>query len=431
VAVAALAANPIFFQSALTHNPDLPMTLGIALASLGFLHLLAEGPPPRWAAWAAWLGAAWALLAKGLLVLVLVALALGLRAFWRRPLPAGRNEVAAAVVAAVAAGWWWVAVALREPEALVAQFLGDQVAEKAVLDPGTTAGALAALFGYVALGFVPLLLAAIPLRGLARPRLSPGVVFLGAWAVLVPVIFALGAFHPARYVLPALPALGAIAALACDGVGAEEVARRAGRAVRVLLFMTLCVAVVAAGVVYGGASGPAAIGALAVGAGVMAALWWLAGRGRVTVALPLMALWLPVTVLLTYPAARVIAFPAAADFGVAAVRASGLPTDRVVIFGKWRFLDRVGLRAPPIEGYRYADRYREDMLPGAGLVLTIDADDAARLAAAGWQVRAETGAPEGFSLAELWTAVRERDIAGLRAARGETIYIATPSGSGS
>jgi 4-amino-4-deoxy-L-arabinose transferase-like glycosyltransferase len=425
VAVAALAANPIFFQGALTHNPDIPMVLGIALASVGFLRLLEDEAPPRWAAWAAWMGVAWAFLAKGLLVLLLVALAIGLRAFWRRPLLAGRNEGVVITVAVIAAGWWWVVVALREPDALVAQFLGDQVAGKAVFDAGAVAGAFGWFVGYVVLGFLPMLLAAFPWRGLSRPRLSPGVAFLAGWVAMVPVILAFGIYHPGRYMLPALPAMAVLIGLAFDRLSAEEMARRAGRAVRVLLAVTLAVVVVGAAVVYGGASVLAAFWALGGGLAVVVLIWWLAGRGRAWVALPLMALWLPVTVLLTYPAARVIAFPAAADHGVEAVRASGLPTDRVVIFGKWRFLDRVGLRAPPIEGYRYSNPFREDMLEGAEMVLTIDPRHAERLRALGWEVREETGAPEAFGAGDLWAAIRARDIAGLREAFGEKIYTAT------
>jgi 4-amino-4-deoxy-L-arabinose transferase-like glycosyltransferase len=425
VAVAALAANPIFFQGALTHIPDMPLVLGIALASVGFLRLLEDEDPPRWAAWAAWMGVAWAFLAKGLLVLLLAALAMALRAFWRRPLVAGRNELAAIVAALIAAAWWWIVVALREPKALLAQFLGDQVAGKAAFDPGGTTAALAWFLGYLVLGFLPILLAALPWRGLARPRLSKGVVFLAAWAGLVPIVFAFGIYHPARYMLPALPALAALIGLVFDGLGPDEIARRAGRAVRVLLALTLAVVAVGAAIVFGGASILAALAALVGGLVVAAAVWWLAGRGRVWLALPLLAVWLPVTVLLTYPAARVIAFPAAADHGVDAVRASGLPTDKVVIFGKWRFLDRVGLRAPPIEGYRYDNAFREDMLEGAEMVLSIDPRHAERLEAVGWEVREETGAPEAFGAGDLWAAIRARDIAGLREAYGEKIYIAT------
>jgi hypothetical protein len=338
---------------------------------------------------------------------------------------AGRNELVAILVALVAAGWWWVAVAIREPDALVAQFLGDQVGEKAAFDPVGVAGAFVWFIGFMALGFLPILLATFPWRGLGRPRFSRGQVFLAAWAGLVPVVFAFGVFHPARYMLPALPALAVLIGLAFDGLDPPEIAKRAGRAVRMLLLITLVVVVVTAAIVYGGASVLSAVGALAGGAAVAALLWWLAGRGRVWLALPLLVVWLPVTVLLTWPAARVIAFPAAADHGVEAVRASGLTTDKVVIFGKWRFLDRVGLRAPPIEGYRFSSPFREDMLEGADMVLTIDAEHAERLRALGWDVRVETGAPEGFGAGDLWAAIRARDIAGLREAFGEKIYIAT------
>ena len=47
------------------------------------------------------------------------------------------------------------------------------------------------------------------------------------------------------------------------------------------------------------------------------------------------------------------------------------------------------------------------------------------LQALGWTVREERGAPEGYPEEELWRAIRERDIAGFRAAYGEPIFIAT------
>jgi 4-amino-4-deoxy-L-arabinose transferase-like glycosyltransferase len=428
-AVAALASNILFFQGALTHNPDMPMVLGMTLAMLGFVRLLSDDDPPAWAPWAAWLGVAWAFLAKGMLVLLLVALALGLRATYRRLHVAGRNEIAAIVVAVVASGWWWVVVAFREPEALVSQFFGDQVGRKALFDPLAAVEAFAGLAAFLVIGFLPVLIASLPWRGLRRPPLSPGVVLLGTWAALITVLFSFGIYQPARYLLPALPGVAAIVGLALSPLGEEALARRGGRAVRILLALTLAVVVVSATIVYGGASVLAAFGTLAGGLAVIAGLWWLAGRGRSWIALPLMAVWLPVTLLLTWPAARVIAFPAAADFGVAAVEESGLPTDEVVIFGRWRFLDRVGLRAPPIEGYRFALKFDEAMLEGAGLVLTDDLPVAERLEAMGWTVRVESGAPEAFGAGDLWAAIVARDIAGLRATFGEKLYIATAPGA--
>jgi 4-amino-4-deoxy-L-arabinose transferase-like glycosyltransferase len=424
-ALAALAANLTFIQGALTHNPDMPMVLGITVAMLGLVRLVAEDDPPGWAAWAAWLGSAWAFLAKGMLVFLLVALALGLRWAYGRLRRPTRSEIAAIAAAVILSGWWWVVVAFREPEALVAQFLGDQFAEKAVFDPLDAARAFARFAALIVLGFLPFVLAAFPWRRLHRPSLAPGVVLLGAWAVLIVVLFSFGNHHPARYLLPALPGVAAILGLAFSGLPPDEFARRGGRALRLLLPLTVLVVLLSGAIVYGGASVLAALGSLAAGLALVAALWWLAGRGRVWIVLPLLALWLPLTLFATLPAARLIAFPAAADHGLAAVRASGLPTDQVVIFGKWRFLDRVGLRAPPIEGYRYANAFREEVLDGAGLVLTIDPDHAETLAALGWSVRSETGAPADFGAGDLWAAIRARDIAGLRERFGERIYIAT------
>jgi 4-amino-4-deoxy-L-arabinose transferase-like glycosyltransferase len=425
VALAALASNLLFFQGALTHNPDMPMVFGITIAMLGFVRLVSDDDPPAWAPWAAWLGVAWAFLAKGMLVFLLAGLALGLRAAYGRLRLRGRSEIAAIVVAVLVSGWWWVVVAFREPEALVSQFFGDQVGRKAVFDPLAAVEALATLGAFMVLGFLPILLASLPWRGLVRPRLAPGVVLLGSWAVLITVLFSFGIYQPARYLLPALPGVAAIVGLAFSAVGEEELARRAGRSVRILLGLTLLVVLFAAAIVYGGASIVSALGALALGLGAIAAAWWVAGRGRAWIALPLLALWFPATLLLTWPAARVIAFPAAADHGVAAVRDSGLSTDQVVIFGKWRFLDRVGLRVPPIEGYRYSNTFRDDMLDGAQMVLSIDPRHGERLAAKGWEVRVETGAPEAFDAGDLWDAIRDRDIAGLRERFGEKIYIAT------
>jgi hypothetical protein len=224
--------------------------------------------------------------------------------------------------------------------------------------------------------------------------------------------------------------VAAIIGLAFSALTEEELARRAGRAMRLLLPITVLVALLSAAIVYGGASVLAALGTLVAGLALAAALWWLAGRGRLWIALPLLALWLPLTLLTTLPAARVIAFPAASDFGVEAVRQSGLATDEVVIFSEWRALDRVGLRAPPISGYRFSLEFDEAMLDGAGLVLSDEPEDAARLEALGWTVRTEIGSPEGFDLEELWDAIRTRDIAGLRAAYGERVHIATPPADG-
>jgi 4-amino-4-deoxy-L-arabinose transferase-like glycosyltransferase len=425
VAVTALASNILFYRGALTHNPDMPMVFGITVAMLGFVRLVSDDRPPAWAPWAAWLGVAWAFLAKGMLVLLLVALVLGLRAAWGRLRSAGRNELAAVAVAVLASGWWWVVVAFRESAALMQQFFGDQVGRKAVFDPLGAVEALAGLAAFMVLGFLPILLASFPLRRLGLPRLSPGVVLLGAWAGLITVLFSFGIYHPPRYLLPALPGVAAIVGLAFSALGPEDISRRAGRAVRILLVPTLAVVLVTVAIVFGGGSLIAALGALVAGLALLAAIWWLAGRGRTWIVLPLLALWFPLTVLTTWPAARILAFPAAADFAVAAVKESGLPTEEVVIFAKWRFLDRVGLRAPPIEGYRYSDRFREDMLEGARMVLSIDPRHAERLSGLGWEIRVETGAPEGFGASDLWQAIRSRDIAGLRETFGEKVYIAT------
>lgn len=426
VAVAALGSNLLFFRGVLTHNPDIPMVLGMTVALVGFVRLLCEDRPPAWVAFAAWLGIAWAFLAKGLLSLVLVALALGLRSLYGR-LRLSRTEIAAIALAVLSVGWWYVAVALREPGLVFAQFFGDQVADKATL--GTEAlGALGYFAGYLALGFLPVLIAALPLRpgGLGRPR--PAVVFLLAWTALVVVIFSFSNYRVPRYLLPALPAVAALIGLAMSALDAEALARRAGRAVRILLPLPVAVVGASAMIVYAGGTVLAALGTVAAGLAVLALLWWLAGTRRPSVALALLTAVLPVAVILFLPAYRTAGYPAAADLGARAVEEAGLAPGEVYVLERWHLIERIGLGHPPLEEYLFSNRIEPALLARARMVLTIYPYHAEALRRLGWEVREARGAPEGFPAEAFWRAIRTRDIDGLRAAYGEPIFIATPPG---
>jgi len=429
VAVAALASNLLFYRAALTHNPDIPQVLGIALALVGFVRLADEDRPPVWAPYAAWLGIAWAFMAKGLLALVLVGLALALRASYGRLRPS-RHEIAAIVLAVVSVGWWYLAVALRQPDALVRQFLGDQVTEKAMLG-AENIGALGYFAGFLALGFLPILIAAVPFRPKGIHRPSPGVLLLMLWALVIVVIFSFSNYRVARYLLPALPGVAALIGLWMGGLGGEDLARRVRRAVRLLLALSLVVVGLTAMIVYAGSTILAAVAGVVAGLAMIAALWWLAGTGRPTAALALLTVTLPLTVILFLPAYRVAGYPAAADHGVQAIEEAGLSTDRVYVLRRWHLMERIGLQVPPVEGFLYSSDIDPDLLAQAGMTLTIYPEIADELRARGWTVREERGAPEGFSADAFWRAIRERDIAGLRAAYGEPLYIATPPESGS
>ncbi len=423
VAVAALGSNLLFFRGALTHNPDIPMVLGMTLALVGFVRLVSEDDPPAWAGYAAWLGVAWAFMAKGLLALVLVALALAMRAIARRIRPTG-HEIAAIVLALLSVGWWYVAVALREPGALVAQFFGDQVTEKAMVG-AEVFGALGYFAGFLVVGFLPILIAAapFPLRALRRP--PPAVLLLALWALIVVVIFSFSNYRVARYLLPALPAVAALIGLGLGNLTGEALARRAGRAVRVLLVLTVVAVAATAAIVYAGSTILAALGTLLGGLAAVAGMWWLAGTRRPSVALALLTVVLPVTVILFLPAYRVAGYPSAAEHGAWAIEEAGLTPDAVYVLERWHLMERIGLQVPPMEDFMFSNEIDPELLGQAKMVLTIYPRQADALRALGWTVREERGAPEGYPDEELWRAIRERDIAGLRSAYGEPIFIAT------
>lgn len=423
VAVAALGSNLVFFRGALTHNPDIPMVLGMTLALVGFVRILTDDRPPAWALFAAWLGIAWAFMAKGLLSVVLVALALGFRALHGR-LRVSRPEIAAIVLAVLAAGWWYAAVAWREPGLVFAQFFGDQVTDKATLG-AETFGALGYFAGFLALGFLPILIAALPVRPRGFGRPPPAVAFLIAWAVVVVVIFSFSNYRVPRYLMPALPAIAALIGLGMGAIDGETLARRAGRAVRVLLPLTVAVVGVTAMIVYAGSTVLAALGTVGAGLAVVVLIWWLAGTRQPSVALALLTAVLPVTVVLFLPAYRTAGYPAAADHGAWAVEEAGLTPGEVYVLERWHLIERIGLRHPPLEDYLFSIRIEPELLDRARMVLTIYPYHAEALRALGWEVREARGAPEGFPAEAFWQAIRSRDIDGLRAAYGEPIFIAT------
>lgn len=427
VAVAALAANPLLFRATLTHIPDIPMMLGLTMALVGFARILSardgEEVPP-WAFYLAWIGIAWAFFAKGLLAFVLLALSLLLRLPGRGVRRPGGHETAAIVLALLLGGWWYAVVAIREPELLVQQFLGDQVTRKTTLDLGQIASTFAENAIDLVQGFFAILIAAIPFSFAAvrrRPRRE--VLYLILWCVVIVVLFSFGSHRTERYMLPAMPALAALIGLGFSGLTGEEIARRAGRTVRILLPVVGLVGLLAAGVVYAGGT---VLGALAVLAGFalgLWALWRLAGVGRPAVALVLFAL-LPVgTVLSVFPAYRHMGVPSITDLAVAGIEASGARPEEVVVVRRWQLVERIGLRHPPIEAYRYIRRPDPAVLADARVVLTTDPESVAELAELGFQMTETVAAPGEYPFGDLVDAILARDLGALRERWGERLWI--------
>jgi 4-amino-4-deoxy-L-arabinose transferase-like glycosyltransferase len=430
VAVAALAANLHIFRAALTHIPDMPQMLGLTMALVGFARILSaregEAVPP-WACYLAWIGIAVAFFAKGLLALALVALALAMRlpGGLRRP---GRHEAAAVVIAVVIGGWWYALMAVREPALLVQQFLGDQVTGKATLALAKVADTFVRNVVDLVAGFFPILIAAIPFSVAAlrrRPRRE--VLFLILWCAVVVVVFSFGQERTERYMLPAMPALAALIGLGFSRLTGEEIARRAGRAVRILLPVIGVVGLLTASVVYAGGTVASALAVLAGVAAALWALWRLAGVRRPGVSLTLLAILPAAALLSAFPAYDHLGVPSTTDLSVAAIDRAGVRPDEVVILRRWQLVERVGLRHPPIEDYRFARGADPEVIGDARLVITTDARMLPELEALGFAMVEEIGAPGGFPFGDVLAAIRARDFGPLRAEWGERIWIGTRS----
>jgi 4-amino-4-deoxy-L-arabinose transferase-like glycosyltransferase len=433
VAVAALAANLHFFRAALTHIPDMPQMLGLTLALAGFARIIAarEGEEvPTWAWYAAWLGIGFAFFAKGLLALVLLALSLLVRLAGRGLRRPTGHEWAAILIAAMIGGWWYAAVAVREPALLVEQFLGDQVTGKASFDPVRIVDTFVKNVIDLVQGFFPILIAAIPfgvaaLGTAVRRRPRREVVYLILWCALVVVVFSFGNHRTERYMLPGMPALAALIGLGFSSLTGTEIARRAGRTVRILLPVIAVIGLLTAGVVYAGETVVAA-GAVVLGfAAAIWAVWRLAGLGRPGLSLGLLAILPVATVLSLFPAYGYIGAPSMTDLSVAAIGEAGVRPDEVVIVGRWQLVERIGLRLGPIEDYRFTRRPDPDRIGDARLVITSDPEVLPALEALGFVLREERGAPGGFPFDDLAAAIVARDLATLRATWGERFWIGT------
>lgn len=422
-AVTALASNLLFFRSALIHNPDIPMTLGLTLALVGAVCAFSSQPQRLWVPAAIWFGLAWAFLAKGLLSVVLAVLIVGTRVAVHGRARPRAAEVALAGLAAIVAFWWHAAVAIEDPAALWSQFVGDQVGDRGETDPSRWAVGLIHNAGYLLLGFAPALAVLVALPGMRRPRPGPAAGLLVVWVLIVLTVFAFSDYHSERYILPALPAAAALLGRAASGFDPDALAVRAGRSARLFLFVPLGLGLVSAAIL-SAVSYPAAAAAGLASAGAGGLAWRLAGRRRLLPSLVVLAALLPLSVLAAWPAWRTLGQPAGADIAAAEIEAAGVPNDRVAVLLRWQLLERIGLRSPPIEAYRFALSADPDVLDGVEIAVAVHGHVAADLEAQGWLVEMHRGAPYGYALAHLVDAVIRRDITGFRDRFGETVYVA-------
>lgn len=427
IAVAALAGNLIFFQSALTTIPDIPMLIGLVVAMIGAVALLQDAPP-RWSYYALWFGVDFAILSKGMFALGILAITHALRLVRGVSRPSV-HEIAAIAIAIPLSASWYIATYTAMPEAFVAQFLGDQITGKAQFSPLHALDFLSQNVFDLLLGFVPflLLLPVAPLRRLVA-RARPEIMFLWLVLLYVVVLFAFGHFRSERYMLPAMPALAVLLGLVLSQAEPGNLARSMRRVARLLLIFPAILVTLSAGVLYAavGVLPALAMLALALIGGIL--LWHMVRGENFSRALVLLAVIPSWSVLTVYPGYRFLGVPSESDLAIARIEAKGLQNKDVLILSRFQLIERIGLNHPPLQDFRFALEPTGKALAGAKLVIAARPEDRAFLESRGYAIETVHAPPGAFPFSALVAAIRTRDLDSLRQHYGDEMFFATPPG---
>ncbi|MFC5066789.1 ArnT family glycosyltransferase [Flaviflagellibacter deserti] len=372
-ALALTAGNPFFIRATVNSIPDIPLTVFLMLATLGFVRIFtSDGQAvPRWAPWAGWIGIALAVQAKGLLPVLLVGIVLVHASFFDRsrlrhvlsPLP-----ILAALAIVLS---WFALVAWTYPNEFTREFFGDQVTEKVSISPWRWLIALAGYSGVCIGSF----LAFFPFLGLLRrrgeqSRPRPVVLMLMVWSLAVPVLFSFAGFVDPRYLMPILPVIAVLLALGLSAVEPERFARYSNRGIiAVAAVLTLVVAL--------GMAVEAQLSSLAGGLllglfGLALIAGYLLSACRRAETVPhLLAIGPLLLVILLYPPLRLIAQP---DLGrpiAERIASSGIAADRVFFIGTYLEAMTTRLHLGRADPFRQVEELPSD-LTSPCLVATSD-----------------------------------------------------------
>ncbi|CAG0957624.1 MAG: phospholipid carrier-dependent glycosyltransferase [Rhizobiaceae bacterium] len=243
LATALLAGNVVYVRSSMAAIPDLPLTLFVLVATIGFAGLLFRDDRLTMYGWMAYGGISLAVLTKGLLPLALLFWSVAF-AFLSAEVGKRRQRLirpAPIVISLFAAASWFAYQAFQDGQALESEFLEDQITTKLVLSfSGSVRSLLASLTGLALPNILCLLALAYAWATLGpRPSIratgAAGSYLLG-WILLVVGIFLFSGSPSQRYSLPALPqtsVLLAVALLSVDGPLVRRFVRVAYRLVLV------------------------------------------------------------------------------------------------------------------------------------------------------------------------------------------------------
>lgn len=432
IAPVTVAGHGIFFTTATQHIPDMPLVLGLSLALWGAIRVLREDAPGGWDWAALWLGLAFAVLAKGLLPLLLAFLVLGVLAWPHRTgAPEDHRGLGAGIgwgcAAAVIASSWFVWVGVTYPDELMRDFMGDQVTGKAGFDPWQVLKGIGKTLSDLVLPALPVLTALLLARwrhrsAAADPGPRRAEVLLWLWCGAVVVVFAFSTQLYERYILPALPASAALLALRAARLGSEPLARAVRRAVRIWLWMPVLAALLAALIAWRfGAEG---LALLTLGATVLlgGALW--RGAARFPLALVALAAVAPLTEMARLPIFAAVIQPTAGQIA-RSVEAPDPGTGHRLVLDDPKLVDEIGLLTRGLTRMQFRDGYDPVRDADATIVYFLQPVHFEPLQAAGFTVTDHAILRDlELTLPEIMEAFGHGQRTRLAADHGETFFVA-------
>lgn len=432
IAPATVAVHGIFFTTATQHIPDMPLVLGLSMALWGAVRLLRADHPGGWAWAALWLGLAYAVLAKGLLPLLLACLVLGMLA---RPQTAGTQRPQGALGAAI--GWgcfatgiasaWFVWVGVTYPGELMRDFIGDQVTGKAGFDPWQVLEGIGKTASDLMLPALPVMTALLLARWRHRravadqgPRRAETLLWL--WCGLVVIVFAFSTQLYERYILPALPAFAALMALWASWLKTGALAWGVRCAVRIWLWLPVLASLLGALIAW--RFGSHGLALLTLGATLLlgCALW--RGAAQFPLALVALAAVAPLTELARLPVFAAIVQPSAGQIA-RSVEAHDPGAEHRLVLDDPKLVDEIGLLTGGLTRLQFRDGFDPVRDLEVTIIYFMQPVHLGPLQASGFRVTDHAILRDlDLKLPEIMEALAHGQRMRLAADHGETLFVA-------
>ncbi len=438
--VALLVSNDELHSASMRATPDILLCLGVTLGLYGFARALFGETRRGRDLFLGYGGVGFAVAAKGMLGLALLAYVFVAAAFMGRRGGSGPRRLVhapAMLLGLLLAALWFVLVVGAHGLAAVQGFFTDQVGSRLTMSWGARVGHAGVYLVAPFLIFLPWsLVALIAARSAGATwkrfwgEFRAESIFALGWCVALMVIFSIGNMTRPRYLLPAYPLLAAwLAALlvaAARSVGARHVMRRTGAAILALMSV-VCMLSIAAGVrldsrltIFGG-----------VWIAAMLALYaWSRRRGVVAllVAAGLLVLLLPVEydlwvrpILGVNPAPVVAARLEAPDLAGREVIAMGVPGRQLA---QVRVL--TGGRVLPRAVEASASSRQAHPSSDSRAVYVLDVGVRGSFDPAGYRVEACGYSYGKVDAGDLWEMLRSGDLAAVAARKIRPLFLAIP-----